>query len=543
MNRKIEGIAEVRDESDREGLQIVIELKKDANPDGILNYLFKNTDLQINYNFNMVAINERRPEQVGMADILQAYVTHQKEVITRRTNFNLNKAEARLHIVEALIKVMSILDEVIHLIRNSKDKKDSKENLVKSFDFTDIQAEAIVSLQLYRLTNTDIVALQNEKLDLSEQIASYNSILNNEKVLYKVMKSELSSIKKKYATPRMSVIEEEIEEIKIETEVLVPEEEVFVVLTKEGYYKRTNQRSFSASELDSIGLREGDQPILLEKASTLDAIAIFTSKGNYIHFPIYELPELKWKDMGHHLSQNIPFATDEEIIAAKILPYDEKQLENQLVLFITKEGLIKQTELSEYKTFRGYKRKKSVAIKLKTKTDQVQSIHFVDVNDHDEILLVTHMGYALRYSLEEASITGVRTSGVKAINLKSDDYVVGGTVFESGNEKYSVLVMTQRGNVKRFRTGEIPCSSRATRGLLLIKELKTNPHRIVYMDEASELNTVYTIKTSRGNKKEILNKDISYTARYTNGSSFLNEQTEGEVFSVKKLFFSSQIIE
>ena len=540
INRKIEGIAEVRDESDRIGLQIVIELKKDANTDGILNYLFKNTDLQINYNFNMVAIDERRPQQVGLADILQAYITHQKEVITRRTNYNLQKAEARLHIVEALIKVMSILDEVIHLIRNSKDKKDSKENLMKSFGFTEIQAEAIVSLQLYRLTNTDIVALQNEKLELNEQIASYDSILKNEKILYKVMKNELSEVKKKFASPRRSIIEEEIDEIKIETEFLIAEEEVYVVLTKEGYYKRTNQRSFGASELESVGMRDGDQPLLIEKASTLDAIAIFTNKGNYIHFPIHELPELKWKEIGNHLSQTIPFSSEEEVIAAKILPNDKKDIENKQVLFITKEGFIKQSELSEYKTFRGYRKKKSIAMKLKTKTDVIQSIHFVEGQKNPEVLLITHMGFALRYLLEEATITGVRTSGVIAINLKEEDYVVGGVVFEEGNDKYPILVMTQRGNVKRFRSGEITRMGRAKRGLLLIKELKTNPHRVIYMDENADLNTIYFIKTSRGIEKEIVNKDISYTPRYSNGTSFLNEQSEGEVFFVRKIFFPSQ---
>lgn len=541
LNRKIEGISEVRDESDREGLQIVVELKKEANAEGILHYLFKNTDLQVNYNFNMVAIDERRPKQVGLADILKAYIKHQKEVILRRTNFNLRKAEARLHIVDALIRVLSILDEVIHLIRNSKDKKDAKQNLIKEYSFTEIQAEAIVSLQLYRLTNTDIVALQNEKLDLNEQIASYNSILKHEKTLFLVMKNELSAIKKKYATPRLTTIEKEIEEIKIETEILIPEEEVFVVLTKEGYYKRTTLRSFAASNLEDVGVREGDQPLLVEKASTLDALVIFTNKGEYMHFPVHELPELKWKDLGYHLSQDIPFSSDEEIVGAKVVPHEENTSDTQTVLFLTKEGLIKQTLLSEYQTFRGYRKKKSMAIKLKTSTDRVQSIHFVDSGiQSPEILLLTYMGFALRYFLEEATVTGIRTSGVKAINLKVDDYVVGGTVLERDDEKHPILVMTQRGNVKKFRSGEVSRLGRGKRGLMLIKELKSHPHRIVYVDGNAASENIYQVKTSRGTEKEIKSKNISFTARYTNGSSFLNEQSEGEVYEVKKLFFSSQ---
>ncbi|MGP6139807.1 MULTISPECIES: DNA topoisomerase IV subunit A [unclassified Jeotgalibaca] len=544
LNRKLEGIAEVRDETDREGLQIVVELKKDANAEGILNYLFKNTDLQVNYHFNMVAIDELRPKQVGLVQILDAYIKFQKEVITRRTGYNLRKAEARLHIVDALIKVISILDEVIALIRNSKDKKDAKNNLVKTYKFSDTQAEAIVSLQLYRLTNTDIVALQNEKLDLNEQVASYQSILKNEKTLMMVMKNELLTIKKKYATPRMSALEAEIEEIKIETQVLIPDEEVYVVLTQEGYYKRTNFRSFAATDVGDIGLREGDQPMLVEKASTLDAIVMFTNKGSYMHMPIYELPELKWKEMGHHISQSIPFATGEEIINATIVKHNQPLTDKQSVVFVTKEGMIKRTLLSEYQTFRGYKRKKAVAIKLKTEADTVQNIHLIDETEHNfEVLFVTHAGFSLRYLLEEVSPTGIRTSGVKAINLRIDDHVVGATVFEAGDDKHTVLIVTQRGNAKRFRTGEISPLGRAKRGLMLIKELKANPHRIVYLDPNPDTQSTYTIKTTRGKTKELMSKNIPYTPRYTNGSAILVETEDGLVYGIKKMFPISQLEE
>ncbi|QII83202.1 DNA topoisomerase IV subunit A [Jeotgalibaca arthritidis] len=542
INRKIEGIAEVRDETDRTGLQIVVELKKDVNAEGILNYLFKNTDLQVNYNFNMVAIDELMPKQIGLSDSLNAYIKHQKEVISRRTRYNLKKAETRLHIVDALIKVISVLDEVIQLIRNSSDKRDAKNNLINAYQFSEAQAEAIVSLQLYRLTNTDIVALQNERLDLSELIASYNSILKNEQTLLRVMKNELNDVKKKYATPRLSVVEEEIEEIKIETEVLIPEEEVFVVLTQEGYYKRTTLRSFAASERDDVGLREGDQPLLIEKASTLDAIAIFTSKGDYMHFPIHELPELKWKDMGHHLSQSIPFSSNEEIIAAKVIRHDEPLTDKQTVVFMTKEGMMKRSLLSDYQSFRGYKRKKTTAIKLKTETDSVTNIYFVDeTNTSHEVLLITNGGFSLRYLLDEVSPTGLRTSGVKAINLKADDYVVGGAVFDLDDEKYPILILTQRGNAKRFRTGEIPRLGRAKRGLMLIKELKANPHRIIFVDAGTDANSLYALRTTRGQDKEVYSKSIPFTARYTNGSALLAERDEGNIFTIKKIHDLSQL--
>lgn len=540
ITRKIEGIAEVRDESDRFGLQIVVELKKDVNAEGILNYLLKNTDLQVNYNFNMVAIQDRRPSQVGLHAILAAYVEHQKEVITRRTRFNLRKAEARLHIVDALIKVISILDEVVHLIRNSKDKKDAKANLMKQYGFSEIQAEAIVSLQLYRLTNTDIVQLQNEKLDLNEQVASYQSILKNESTLKSVMKNELAAIKKKYPTKRLSTIEAEIQEIKIETEVLIPDEEVYVVLSQEGYFKRTSLRSFAASDLKEVGLREGDQPFLIQKASTLDALAVFTNHGEYLYFPVHEMPELKWKDLGHHLSQTYAFAPDEKILAAHLHVHNEEQV--GYAVFITKEGMIKQSLVSEFATFRGYKNKKGTAIKLKTETDRVQSIHFVaaDAGEQD-VLLVTHLGFSLRFALEEVPVAGSRAVGVKAANLKAGDYVVDGGVFMESDEKHAFLIVTNRGNAKKFQAEEIPRLKRAKRGLMLIKELKANPHRILFMDANVNKENKYTLHTTQNKIKDLTGKDLPYTARYTNGSSIVSEKTEGDVLSVNKVFSYSQI--
>ena len=358
LNKKIDGIAEVRDESDRTGLQIVVELKKEANAEGILNYLLKNTDLQVNYNFNMVAIDERRPVQVGLKTILTSYINFQKEVITRRTQYDLKKAQDRLHIVDGLMKALSILDEVIALIRNSKDKKHAKERLVETFDFTMIQAEAIVSLQLYRLTNTDITILQNEKLDLNEQIATFLSILKSEKTLLQVMKSELRDLKKKYATPRLTQIQAEIEEIKIETEVLVAEEEVYVVATKQGYYKRVSPRSFASSAPEENGMREGDEVILCQKASTLDNLILFTSKGNYLHLPVHEIPEAKWKDVGNHLSQSISLGSNEVILTGFIKSKDsDDSYKDWTVVFFTKEGLVKQTLFNEFTTYRGYKSK------------------------------------------------------------------------------------------------------------------------------------------------------------------------------------------
>ena len=535
LNKKIEGIAEVRDESDRTGLQIVIELKKEANAEGILNYLLKNTELQINYNFNMVAIDARRPMQVGLKKILDSYIAHQKEVITKRTQFDLNKAQDRLHIVDGLMKALSILDEVIALIRNSNDKKDAKEKLVETYDFTMIQAEAIVSLQLYRLTNTDITILQEEKLDLNERVATLTSILKSEKTLLQVMKQELRELKKKYATPRLTEIQAEIKEIKIETEILIPEEEVYVVATKQGYYKRVSPRSFASSAPEENGLREGDEVLLVQKVSTLDSLVLFTSKGNYLHLPVHEIPEAKWKDVGHHLSQSISLATNEIILSGMVKEKDSTEMyQDWTVVFFTKEGLVKQTALNEFNTYRGYKTRTSNAIKLKTATDEVVAIELVP-NQEQEIFIVTHCGFGLRYELSEVPVVGTVASGVKAINLRKDDFVAGAMVYSPEHKVVSAFLATQRGAVKRFNVLEVSMLTRAKRGLMVLRELKSNPHRVVYLDGTVTSKQEYIVISTNGEIKEIRPMDLSLVDRTSNGSALLND-TNGLTKTVLKKF-------
>ena len=542
LNKKIDGIAEVRDESDRTGLQIVVELKKEANAEGILNYLLKNTDLQVNYNFNMVAIDERRPVQVGLKTILTSYINFQKEVITRRTQYDLKKAQDRLHIVDGLMKALSILDEVIALIRNSKDKKHAKERLVETYDFTMIQAEAIVSLQLYRLTNTDITILQNEKLDLNEQIATFLSILKSEKTLLQVMKSELRDLKKKYATPRLTQIQAEIEEIKIETEVLVTEEEVYVVATKQGYYKRVSPRSFASSAPEENGMREGDEVILCQKASTLDNLILFTSKGNYLHLPVHEIPEAKWKDVGNHLSQSISLASNEVILAGFVKVKDsDETYKDWTVVFFTKEGLVKQTLFNEFTTYRGYKTRTSNAMKLKTTTDEVVKV-VVTNPEGLEVFIVTHCGFGLRYELSEIPVVGTVASGVKAINLRKEDYVAGAMVYSLEHKVVSAFLVTQRGAVKRFNVLEISMLTRAKRGLMVLRELKAKPHRVVFMDGEISSTSEYTIVATNGETKVVRPMDLTLVDRTSNGSALLGD-ADGEVKAVLENFDYSSLTE
>lgn len=520
LQKKAEGIAEVRDESDREGLRIVIELKKDANAQGILNYLFKNTDLQISYNFNMVAIDHKCPKHVGLKKILESYLEHQRIVVTKRTEFDLSKAKERKHIVDGLIKALSILDDVIKTIRASKNKKDAKANLVSSFDFTEKQAEAIVSLQLYRLTNTDVTALQNEAEDLERKIVEYTKILNNGKELDKVIKKELRNIDKKYGTPRLTEIRAEIEELKIDTEVMVAQEDVMLLVSRDGYVKRSSLRSFKASDESDNGLKEEDVVILMKVANTLDHLLMFTNKGNVIYRPIHDIVDSRWKDTGEHLSQTVGLSDDERVIEA--FTFDSLEKEGAFV-FATKEGMIKQTLLKDLKPGRTYRSRAQTFIKLKTDTDEVIMAEFVEKENEDlQVFCTTHAGYGLRYLLNEVPTTGARTSGVKCMDLR-DDFLISVSLVSEHDE---VAIVTQRGAFKKMKVDKIPKNSRARRGVQILRELKRNPHRIFFAKPVIETDKLI-IETTAGEKIEFSVSDHPSCDRYSNGSFVLDTDSQG----------------
>jgi topoisomerase IV subunit A len=525
LDRKVEGISEVRDETDRTGLRIVIELKKDADANGVLNYLYKNSDLQVTYNFNMVAIAKKRPKLLGIREMLDAYIEHQKEVVLRRTKFELDRAKERQHIVEGLMKALSILDEVIATIRASKDKRDAKDNLISKFAFTEAQAEAIVSLQLYRLTNTDITALQNEAEELANKIEEWTAILLSEKKLLSVIKKELRDVKKRFADNRRSKIEAEIEELKINLEVTVPSEDVIVTVTKEGYVKRTSQRSYAASNGQDLAMKDSDRLIAKLDVNTKDVVLLFTNKGNYLYCPVHELPDIRWKDIGQHVANIIPIERDEDII--QVLPVKDFEIDDYLV-FVTKNGMVKKTELKQYKAQRYSK--PLVGVNLKD-DDQVIDVHLTDGTK--ELFLISHFGYALWFHEEEISIVGVRAAGVKGINLKDGDFVVGGKVLTPDN-KESIVIITQRGSVKRMKIKEFEKATRAKRGVVILRELKANPHRIVGFVVANDEDTVF-IQTEKGKTETVLTADIRFNDRYSNGSFILDENDNGKVTTIWKV--------
>ena len=519
IDKKIEGIAEVRDETDKEGLRIVIELKAGANTDLILNYLYKNTDLQTSYNYNMIAIVNRRPRLLGIMDIIDAHLAHYKEVVLKRTAFDLAHARKRLHIVEGLIKAISILDEVIIVIRASKNKADAKVNLVKEFDFTEDQAEAIVVLQLYRLTNTDITTLEEELNNLNIIILALSKIINEEEELKRVMKEELRAMKKEYATPRKTVITNEEAVIKIDEKAMIPNEEVVVLITKDGYVKRTSMRGYNANSDDPL-LKEGDYIIGLYKQRTIDTLLVFTNLGNYLFLPVHEIPDIKWKMLGKHISNIIKLSENEEIISAIPVNNFDAKID---ISIVSKNGMIKKTGLSDFKVSR-YSKPIS-CMKLKD-GDFVINAFLVK---HNDIFVSTYNAYGLWFDMGEVPTSGIKSSGVKAINLK-DDRVVSANIFDK-NKEY-VTIFTNNRTAKRVRLEEFEKSSRARRGLLLLREVKTNPYKVIktfIVDNRDYFG--FRIGNSISNLK---NTEITIADRYKTGSTIFKDDID-DIFVIKSL--------
>lgn len=540
VNNKVPGIAEVRDESDRDGLRIAIELKKDADEETILNYLFKYTDLQVNYNFNMVAIDNYTPRQVGIVPMLSSYIAHRKDIIVARSKFDKEKAEKRLHIVEGLIRVISILDEVIALIRASENKADAKENLKVSYEFSEEQAEAIVTLQLYRLTNTDIVTLENEEAELRDKITMLKAIIGDERTMFNVMKRELREVKKKFGNPRLTELQAQAQTIEIDTASLIVEEETFVSVTRGGYIKRTSPRSYNSSTVDEVGKRDDDELIFVQQAKTTQHLLIFTNLGNVIYRPVHEITDIRWKDIGEHLSQTITnFATDEEVLYAEIVD----DFEEQTYFAVTKLGQIKRFERKEFTPWRTYKSKAVKFAKLKNDEDRIVTVHSIAL---DDVMLVTLNGYALRFNIEEVPVVGAKAAGVKAVNLKDGDLVQ--VAFVANTE--SMYLLTQRGSLKRMALEVIPVTSRAKRGLQVLRELKSKPHRVFVAgpvhssndsqnldlfstSELSDDTEVLQIMSTTGKVYEVILEDLSLSERTSNGSFISDSISDEGVYAAK----------
>lgn len=471
--KNVEGVKMIRDESSRQGLRIVIDVRKDVSPETILNFLLKHTDLQASYNFNMVAISQGRPMQMGLADILDAYIVHQKEVITNRSNYELEKSLKRLEIVQGLISMVSILDAVIATIRNSKNKADAKENIISKYGFSDIQAEAIVMLQLYRLTNTDIFALKTEQKQLEQTIKQLKHILSSETALQKAVISDLTRVKEIINVERKTVIEDEVEEVEIKTEEFIAKEDVMLMITHDGYLKRLSKKAFLAAT-EPTKIKDGDVLTDIYETSTTDTLIQFTDKGNYIFLPIHKIPECKHKDLGFHVSTLIGMETNEKIIFSFTVDDFNK---DRYVLLATKLGFIKRIQLSSLYVTRYSKALKATKLK---EDDCVVSCDIATGNNY-EVVIATKDGYMNRYDASEVSVIEPASFGVKSIELKSrpNDYVVGAKYV---SEKDIVVILTNRGNIKRLRPEEINKGKKNNVGKMYLKVVKSNMHEAIDLE-------------------------------------------------------------
>ena len=517
IEKKIDGINEVIDSSSRGELIITIDLKKDANTELILNYLLKNTDMQVGYSYNMVAIVNRRPMEVGIIDILDAYIAHQKEVVTRRSKFDLAHAKARFHIVEGLIKAISILDEVIRCIRASKNRADATENLVKEFDFTFEQADAIVKLQLYRLTNTDVAILKEELEKLKALIEELEALLSDEKKLMKQIKKELAEVKKEYAFDRKTEIVDEITEIKIDQDALIAKEDVMVVVTKEGYVKRTSIRSYSASEADDLALKENDYVIGMYEMNTKDTLLVFTDHGNFLSIPVHMLPDLKWKEMGKHISNVITIKDEEKVITSMpIYDFDKKEY----ITLFSKNGMTKRTNLIDYKVV---SRRPVQCMKLKG-DDKVVS---VIKKNADNVFVCTSDNYGLIYHLNEIPVVGLKASGVKSIKLGKDK-VVSADIYD---EAEYITLFTDT-SAKRVKLEELEVSARARRGSLLIRLIKTNPQNIIkaFITDSRDRFGILNIKEIF----ELKNSEIKLADRHA-AAGTISKQRIQDIFRIAEI--------
>lgn len=464
-DKKIDGIVDVIDESDRTNMaRLVIELKKDADANLIINYLLKNTDLQINYNFNVVAIDNKRPKTLGLLEILDAFILHKEEVVINRSKFDLEHSKKRLHIVEGFIKALDILDEVIKTIRKSKNKADAIENLVKEYDFTTEQATAIVMMQLYKLTNTDVTDLQNEHANLLELIKYLTSVINDESVLKGVMKEELRSIKKEFATSRRTIIKDEITEIKIDELSMIPKEDYIVSVSKSGYIKKLSIKVYNSNNETDYVLKEKDYLIGLYKINNIDTIILITNLGNYCYLPVRDITECKYKDIGKHISSYIPLSEGETIIAS----FGIKNFDSRTITLFSKDGFVKQTELSNLPVTR-YSKPMTI-FKLKGNDEVVSA----SIND-GVVYIVTENGFALKFNKEEIPVVGLKTSGVKGIKLVSDSVV---SAFVTNENHEYITIFTDKNTAKRIKLEEIDYSKRSLKGDNILHSPKSKKYKI-----------------------------------------------------------------
>ncbi len=495
-NNVLPGIQEVRDESDRNGLRIVIEIKKDAKIDVIHQYLMTKSSLKTGYSANMVAIVNGSPKTMNILDFIDNYIDHQVDVITRRSTFELNKSENRLAIVNGLIKAISILDQVVDTIRKSKDKADAKKNLQEKFAFSEAQSEAIVMLQLYKLSNTDITTLENEKKALEENIEFLKGILSDRNKLNRLLVSDLKEIAKKYGKDRKTQIVEKEETGTIDKRDLISKEEVMLAVSRDGYIKRSTIKSYRSSGDNALpGMKDGDACIYLGKAMTTDYLVCFTNLGNFLYIPVHQIQETKWLQEGKHINYLINLNPNEKIVRAYVV---EKFRNDLFFVIVSKRGQIKRLSLDNFQVIRYSK--PLTCIKL-LGDDEVADVSFTTGDSN--LMLFSSDGNAVMYNENELPTAGMRSGGVKGFAKLGTAKVVSLLSFEKDKFEGKAILLTDKGCVRIYDVRKTELTSRLGKSSVVFKSFKSDEHKLVYVKMVDSKDEVTNIRILN-NLKEVV---------------------------------------
>ncbi len=469
--KSVSGLIEVRDESDYKGIRIAIDCKKDAKVDLLLKYLKAKTPLVTSYSANMVAIVNGRPKTLTLLDFIDSYIDHQVDVVTRQSKFDLEKFSARLHIVEGLIKASLCINEVVEIIRKSKDKADSKVNLMKHFNFSNEQAEAIVTMPLYKLSHTDEVILENERKQLVKDIENLTEILNDPAKLNRVLIKDLKQISAKYGDERRTQIEQKEDDKPIDKRQLIAEEETIVVVTRDGYAKRSTIKSFKGSGDDAEpGLKDGDVVVALGQALTTDYLVCFTNLGNYAVIPVHKLTENRFKDEGIHLNTLITFASAAKIIKAIAI----HQLRSDVYLaFLTRFGQIKRMSVSAIETF---KRSRPARCMKLLNGDEVVGIQVLTGNSN--LLVLTSNGMGSLFNENDLTILGSKAGGVKSISGLGKNQATA-LIAAHEDEKAKVIIVTDKGHERVIDVNKVTRTARLGKPQEICPSFKGDPHKVL----------------------------------------------------------------